>query len=95
MDYAGALRDGCIPDFLKSLTRSEAAVLHKSTELPEAVNIVRLLNEISFADKIVMPNVSLFISRVDARIGSRMKKSTGAVKVKTKQHERTRKTADI
>ena len=75
MDYAGALRDGCIPDFLKSLTREEAATLHSSQELPEAAEMVRLLNGISFGDKIVMPNVSLFISRVDARIGSRLKRS--------------------
>jgi hypothetical protein len=78
MDYAGALRDGCIPDFLKSLTREEATTLQASRELPEAAEMVRLLNGISFGDKIVMPNISLFISRVDARIGSRLKRSNTA-----------------
>ena len=73
MDYAGALRDGCISDFLKSLTRTEAATLHASRELSEAVEMVRLLNVTSFGDKAVAPNVGLFTARVDARIGARLK----------------------
>ncbi len=75
VDYAGALRDGCIPDFLKSLTRVEAETVHQSYELPEATEIIRLLNELSFANQAVKPNVSLFISRVDAKIASRLKQS--------------------
>ncbi len=55
MDYAGALRDGCIGDFLKSLTRTEAATLQASRELPEAVEMVRLLNVASFGDQAVAP----------------------------------------
>jgi len=73
MDYAGALRDGCLPDFLKSLTRTEAATLHASRELPAAVEMVRLLNVTSFGDQAVVPNVGLFSARVDARIGARLK----------------------
>jgi len=78
VDYAGALRDGCIPDFLKSLTRAEAEIIHESYELPEATEIIRLLNELSFASQAVKPNVSLFISRVDAKIASRLKQSKSA-----------------
>jgi len=78
VDYAGALRDGCIPDFLKSLTRAEAEIIHQSYELPEATEIIRLLNELSFAHQAVKPNVSLFISRVDAKIASRLKQSKSA-----------------
>ena len=75
VDYAGALRDGCIPDFLKSLTRGEASTIQESYELPEATEMIRVLNGASFADTAVSPNVGLFIARVDARIMSRKKQA--------------------
>jgi len=75
VDYAGALRDGCIPAFLKSLTREEAERIASSWEFWDATEISRILNSVGFADKAVAPNVSLFISRVDAEIASRLKKS--------------------
>ena len=78
VDYAGALRDGCIPDFLKSLTRDEAATIQESYELPEATEMIRLLNSSSFADAAVSPNVGLFIARVDAKIMSRKKQAKAA-----------------
>lgn len=84
VDYAGALRDGCIPDFLKSLTREEAVVIQESFELPEATEMIRLLNGASFADAAVSPNVGLFIARVDAKIMSRKKQASGAVKRTTR-----------
>lgn len=76
VDYAGALRDGCIPAFLKSLTREEANRIASSRQLfQDGTEITRILNSIGFADKAVSPNVSLFISRVDANIASRLKKA--------------------
>lgn len=74
VDYAGALRDGCIPDFLKSLTRQEADKIASSSEFWEATEVTRILNSVGFADKAVTPDVSLFISRVNAEIASRLKK---------------------
>ena len=75
VDYAGALRDGCIPIFLKSLTRQEAERIASSWEFWDATEVSRILNGVGFADKAVAPNVSLFISRVDAEIASRLKKA--------------------
>jgi hypothetical protein len=73
-DYAVALRDGCLPGFLKSLTRDEAKRIHDSRDFREATEMVRLLNSAGFGDKVVTPDVGLFISRVDAGIASRLKK---------------------
>ena len=75
VDYAEALRDGSVPVFLKSLTREEAQTITSSREFQDATEIVRVLNSVGFADKAVTPNVSLFISRVDAEIASRLKKA--------------------
>lgn len=75
VDYMGALRDGCIPTFLKSLTRQEAQRIVSSRQFQDATEIVRILNSAGFADKAVAPNVSLFISRVNAEITSRLKKA--------------------
>ncbi len=75
VDYTDALRDGCIPAFLKSLTREEADRIASSWEFWDATEISRILNGVGFADKAVAPNVSLVISRVDAEIASRLKKS--------------------
>jgi len=75
VDYACALRDGALPEFLKSLTRQEASEIVSSRQFADATEVVRVLNEVGFADKAVMPNVSLFISRVNAQITSRRKKA--------------------
>jgi hypothetical protein len=77
-DYAGALRDGCLPMFLKSLTREEAKRVSESEDFWEAAEIVRLMNSAGFGDHVVTPDVGLFISRVDAGIASRLKKNAGA-----------------
>jgi len=82
VDYADALRDGCIPTFLKSLTREEAQRIASSREFSDATEIVRILNSVGFADKAVTPNVSLFICRVDAKITSRLKKAKALSKDK-------------
>ena len=74
-DYAEALRDGCIPTFLKSLTREEAKRIASSRQFQDAAEITQILNGVAFADKAVTSNVSLFISRVDAKIASRLKKT--------------------
>ncbi len=74
-DYAGALRDGCVPVFLKSLTREEGQAITASGEFWEATEVVRILNGIGFAHKAVTADVGLFMSRVDANIASRLKKS--------------------
>jgi hypothetical protein len=75
VDYAGALRDGCIPSFLKSLTREEGQAIASSSEFWDATEIVRILNGAAFAEKAVTADVSLFMSRVNANIVSRLKKA--------------------
>jgi len=74
-DYAGALRDGCVPGFLKSLTRQEGKLVACSDEFWDATEVVRIMNDVGFADKAVTADVGLFISRVDANIVSRSKKA--------------------
>jgi hypothetical protein len=81
-DYAAALRDGCIPTFLKSLTREEGRMVASSGEFWDATEVVRILNGVGFAGKAETSNVGLFMSRVDARIGSRLKKIKAASQVK-------------
>ena len=94
VDYAGALRDGCIPAFLKSLTREEAERIASSWEFWDATEISRILNGVGFADKAVAPNVSLFISRVDAEIASRLKKSKASPPGKRSTQTRVTKRED-
>ncbi|MHC4742432.1 MAG: hypothetical protein ACYS8Z_11000 [Planctomycetota bacterium] len=77
-DYAEALRDGSIPVFLKSLTRSEGQRIARAPEFWDAAEVVRYINSAGFADKTATPDVGLFISRVDAKIGSRIKKARAA-----------------
>ncbi len=84
-DYAGALRDGCIPTFLKSLTREEAKRVSESEDFWEAAEIVRLMNSAGFGDSLVTPDVGLFISRVDAAVASRLKKAGAS----TREHSRS------
>ena len=91
-DYAGALRDGCVPGFLKSLTRQEGKLIASSDDFWDATEVVRIMNDVGFADKAVTADVGLFISRVDANIVSRSKKAktptrgkrTNGVKAATK-----------
>ncbi|MEN6424653.1 MAG: hypothetical protein ABFD90_13970 [Phycisphaerales bacterium] len=85
-DYAGALRDGCLPTFLKSLTRDEARRISESRDFWEATEIVRLLNSAGFGGKMVTPDVGLFISRVDAGIASRMKKAQASTRSPSRSH---------
>ncbi|MHC4507776.1 MAG: hypothetical protein ACYTAO_02315 [Planctomycetota bacterium] len=75
-DYAGALRDGCVPVFLKSLTRQEGRTIASSGEFWDATEVVRILNGVGFGNKAVTADVGLFMSRVDANIASRLKKSS-------------------
>lgn len=88
MDYADALRDGTLPTFLKSLSRKEAQLIRRSTEFPEALAMVKLLNETHFSDRAMHPNIGLFTSRVDAEIAARVKRSQVAPKQKS-LHTRT------
>ncbi len=81
-DYAGALRDGCVPVFLKSLTRQEGRMITSSGEFWDATEVVRILNGVGFADKAVTADVGLFMSRVDASIASRLKKAKTALRRK-------------
>ena len=74
-DYAGSLRDGCLPVFLKSLTRQEGKKMTCSDDFWEAAQVVRVLNGVGFADKAAIADVGLFASRVDANIASRLKKA--------------------
>jgi hypothetical protein len=79
-DYGVALRDGCLPGFLKSLTREEARSLRESEDFWEATEMMRLVNSAGFGDKVVTPDVGLFISRVDAAIVSRQKKASASTR---------------
>jgi hypothetical protein len=79
-DYGVALRDGCLPGFLKSLSREEARSIRESEEFWEAAELVRLMNSAGFSDKVVTPDVGLFISRVDAAIVSRQKKASASTR---------------
>ena len=77
-DYAKALRDGCVPLFLKSLTRKEAHHIASSKEFRDAAQMVRVLNAVAFAGKVKRPNVSRFMSHVNAKIASRVRKGTSS-----------------
>jgi hypothetical protein len=75
-DYAEALRDGCIPTFLKSLTREEAKRTASSRQFQDATEMVRIFNSVAFADKAATPtNLDSFISHVNAEIASRLKRA--------------------
>ena len=89
IDYAGALRDGCIPTFLKSLTRKEAQTIVSSEQFSDATEIVRVLNSAGFAEKVVTADVGLFMSRVDANIVSRMKRARGSTRKKPRTSTKT------
>ncbi len=93
IDYAGALRDGCIPVFLKSLTRTEGHAITSSDEFWDATEVVRILNGIGFADKAAVADAGLFASRVDANIVSRLKKSKKSVR--SRHRTRTRSSSRI
>ena len=89
VDYAGALRDGCIPTFLKSLSRKEAQRIDSSREFWDAAEMAQTLNSAGFADKALTPNVGLFISRVDAKIASRLKRAKASPQRKRRTHARS------
>ena len=88
-DYAGALRDGCLPVFLKSLTRQEGKTMTCSDEFWEAAEVVRVLNGVGFADKAATADVGLFASRVDANIASRLKKAKSSPRARRTTGART------
>ena len=77
VDYAEALRDGCLLTFLKSLRHFEAKHVISLPNFWRAAETARALNSAGFADKVIPPNMDLFISRVDAKIASRSKKGRG------------------
>ena len=85
-DYAVALRDGCLPGFLKSLTRDEAKRIKGSEDFWEATEVVRLMNSAGFGEKVVTPDVGLFISRVDAAIVSRQKNAKASTRSRSRHH---------
>lgn len=85
-DYAVALRDGCLPGFLKSLSRDEAKCIKGSEKFWEATEVVRLMNSAGFGEKVVAPDVGLFISRVDAAIVSRQKKAQVSTRTRSRNH---------
>jgi hypothetical protein len=85
-DYAVALRDGCLPGFLKSLTKDEARSIKNSEDFWEATEVVRLMNSAGFGEKVVTPDVGLFISRVDAGIVSRQKKAKASTRSRRRNH---------
>jgi len=95
-DYAGSLRDGCLPVFLQSLTRQEGKTMTCSDEFWEAAEVVRVLNGVGFADKAAIANAGLFASRVDANVASRLKKAKSSPRARrtngTRSMTKTQKT---
>ena len=87
-DYAGARRDGCLPVFLKSLTRQEGKELTSSRDFWDAAEVVRVLNGVGFADKAAIADAGLFASRVDANIASRLKKAKSSPRARRTNHAR-------
>ena len=87
-DYAEALRDGCLPVFLKSLTRQEGNEMASSREFWDAAEVVRVLNGVGFADKAAIADARLFSSRVDANIASRLKKAKSSPRAKRTNGDR-------
>jgi hypothetical protein len=75
VDYAGALRDGSVPTFLKSLGHDEVRSTRRSLAFWEAAEVVRLLNELVFSDRATIPDAGLFASRVNSGILRRIKKA--------------------
>ena len=98
-DYAGALRDGCVPVFLKSLTRQEAQRIGSSRDFWDATEVVRILNGVGFAKKAVTADVGLLMSRVDANIASRLKKAKAGIRRKrttgTKSSHKTQRAEEM
>ena len=74
-DYAEALRDGNLPTFLKSLSRFEGREVLPMPSFFKAAEMVRNLNGIAFAEKMTIPSMDLFITRVNTRIVARAKKT--------------------
>ena len=89
-DYAGALRDGCLPTFLRSLTRKETERVVASEEFSDACDVLRVLNGVAFADKAKIGNVSRFMAHVNAKIKSRMRKSKAPPRAKGSAEKRPR-----
>ena len=58
----------------------DAAIRGQRNEPVRLPEIVRLMNSAGFGDKMVTPDVGLFISRVDAGIASRMKKAQASTR---------------
>ena len=77
-DYAGALRDGGVTEYLRSLTSEEAARIRNTDAFPKAAEVVRVLNGAYFGGRALRPEVGLFISRVNAKIGLRIKRAQAA-----------------
>jgi hypothetical protein len=88
-DYAGALRDGCLPVFLQSLSRQESKELTSSRQFWEAAEVVRVLNGVGFADKAAIADARLFASRVDANVASRLKKAKSSPRPRRTSGART------
>ncbi|HEX41580.1 MAG TPA: hypothetical protein ENN81_05910 [Phycisphaerales bacterium] len=90
VDYAKALRDGSIPEFLKSLSGPEARRLRFSLPFQEGVGAARAVVAAAFADQIQTPSTDLFIARVNVRIAARAKQA-GAPTPRTTAHAHTRR----
>lgn len=74
IDYALALRDGSILQFLRSLSQYETRRMACSPDFWDAVETVQAIMDVAFAHKAVTPSVGRFFLRVDVRILVRLKK---------------------
>jgi len=77
IDYAEALRGGALPTFLKSLSRFEAKHVLPLRHFWHGAEVVRILNNVGFAEEMTIPSMDLFIVRVNTRIASRRKRAKG------------------
>ena len=75
VDYAEALREGSLPTFLKSLSRFEGRHVLPIPNFWYAAEMVRILNNIGFAEGMTIPSMDLFLARVNTRIASRRKRA--------------------
>ena len=85
-DYAEALREGTLPTFLKSLSRFEGRHVLPLPNFWRGAEIVRILNDVAFAEGMTIPSMDLFLARVNARIASRRKQA----KTSNRSHKRPR-----
>ena len=86
IDYAEALRDGSLPTFFKALSRLEARHVLLTPHFWQGAQMVRMLNNVAFAEAMTSPSLDLFIIRVDAKIASRSKRARKPLRARRRRN---------